>query len=437
LSRGNFGNGQGFPTDRTSAAVAAGLRLKWERFLFREQPRRYAAKVRSNSGNSRSGAAVSDKGGMTNRRPIALAALAVTGVLVGGCGMLGGLGGGRADSRAKAVPLQLEDAPAAPSDNYFAAADAPQKINLFGEFDDETPEPARPPGASGFAQLTYVDEGYDSDVTVDATGTWLAFASTRHQDRPDIYRQRIGSQSVTQLTADPADDAFPSFSRDGQKVAFASNRAGSWDIYVMDADGKNVTQITSGPTQDLHPSFSPDGRRIVFSRFGGRSGRWELWLADVEGGPRKMIGFGLFPTWSPDTSRDIIAYQRARQRGTRWFSLWCIELRDDEPLAPTEVAVSTNAAIVAPCWSPDGTELAFATVIEPVSEGQAGQQDVWTVRADGTDRRRLTDGIGTNATPWWAADGRVYFISDRGGTECVWSVAARGTNHSTAALPTD
>lgn len=86
----------------------------------------------------------------------------------------------------------------------------------------------------------------------------------------------------------------------------------------------------------------------------------------------------------------------------------------------TEVAVSSNAAIVAPCWSPDGGKLAFATVVQG-SKGM-GQQDVWTVDADGANRRRLTDGNGTNLSPVWAADDRVYFVSDRGGNESVWSV---------------
>jgi hypothetical protein len=51
-----------------------------------------------------------------------------------------------------------------------------------------------------------------------------------------------------------------------------------------------------------------------------------------------------------------------------------------------------------------------------------GQQDVWVIDADGGNRHRLTDGTSTCISPYWAADNRVYFVSDRGGHENVWSV---------------
>ena len=54
------------------------------------------------------------------------------------------------------------------------------------------------------------------------------------------------------------------------------------------------------------------------------------------------------------------------------------------------------------------------------------RQDIWTIDADGGNRQRLTDGNGTNLSPCWAADNRIYFISDRGGPECVWSVRTDG-----------
>jgi Tol biopolymer transport system component len=60
-----------------------------------------------------------------------------------------------------------------------------------------------------------------------------------------------------------------------------------------------------------------------------------------------------------------------------------------------------------------------------------GQQDVWVINADGTNRQRLTDGRGINAGPSWSADDRVYFVSDRGGTESIWSASAKSVSSPT------
>ncbi|HEY0007577.1 MAG TPA: DPP IV N-terminal domain-containing protein [Tepidisphaeraceae bacterium] len=299
--------------------------------------------------------------------------------------------------------------------------------NVFGELPNTPTDPRAGASEFGFQQHSFVDEGYDADPSVSPDGKLMVFSSTRHAQTTDIYLQKVSGLAVTQLTSDAADDAFPTFSPDGQRIAFASNRSGTWDIYVMDKSGRSITQVTSGQAHDMHPSFSPSGTQIAYCSLNSR-GQWELWTVDLSTSARKQIGYGLFPRWAPDSTRDVIAFQRARNRGGRWFSIWTCEIIDGEARSITEVTASANAAVVSPTWSRDGKQIAFATIVEPNSVDShgkpMGQQDVWTVNADGTGRHRLTDGRGINTSPFWSSDGRIFFVSNRSGTDCIWSVGA-------------
>ncbi len=319
----------------------------------------------------------------------------------------------------------------------------PPSVNVFGELDGIPTGPAKLIGDEGFQQHTFTDEGYDADVSVDPTGKWMTFASTRHSEKASIYLQRVDGTAVTKLTSDDSDNAYPTFSPDGKLIAFCSTRAGAWNIYVMDTDGRDTVTVTSGPAQCVHPSFSPDGTRLVYSCLGTRSNQWELWTVNLATNEKQQIGYGLFPSWSPDKTVDRIAFQRARQRGSRWFSLWTLDLVDGDAHRVTEVAVSSNAAIVSPAWSPDGKRLVFATILDPNRKTKTvknvkGEQDIWTIASDGTDRRRVTDGNGINLSPFWASDNRVYFVSNRSGNEAIWSVRpGTGTTFTANAGKTD
>ena len=64
----------------------------------------------------------------------------------------------------------------------------------------------------------------------------------------------------TRLTDSPAWDANPSWSPDGGRIAFASEREGDLEVYVMNADGSSQTRLTDDPDGDILPSWSPARR---------------------------------------------------------------------------------------------------------------------------------------------------------------------------------
>lgn len=277
-------------------------------------------------------------------------------------------------------------------------------------------------------QASFGQDGSDFDPDVSPDGRWLAFASTQHRLTSDIYLKPVRGSTVTQLTNDPAHDLMPSFSPDGARVAFASNRTGSWDIFVMSADGGQPVQVTSESSHELHPTWSPDGARLAFCRLSPASGRWELWMVQLDNpGVTRFLGYGLLPEWSP--SGDTIAFQRSRERGDRLYSIWTIDLEDGEVRRPTEIASSTETAFINPSWSPDGRRLAFSAVKPPESDIAGGlspmpaEADLWIVAVDGSSRIRLTGGAFVDLMPDWASDGRLYFVSNRAGIENIWSLA--------------
>ncbi len=315
---------------------------------------------------------------------------------------------------------------------HVLAAARASKINMFGDLGDFNNETYVTRNAISVKQHTFSDVGADFDPTIDYAGKRMAFSSTRHNQNPDIYVKAVDGVAVTQLSSDPSSDVQPAFSPDGTKIAFASDRTGNWDIWMISESGGQPVQVTRTPADEIHPSWSHDGKQIVYCSLPASGGQWELWIADVSGGSsRKFIGYGLFPEWSPVDNR--ILYQRARERGSQLFSVWMISLENGEPSYPTELAFSGEYAFTLPTWSPNGREVAMTSVSESgaMLHGQLSgiASDVWLMAGDGRGKMRLTDGHSTNYAPTFAPDGRIFFTANRDGTESIWSLRPSGPGY--------
>ena len=312
-------------------------------------------------------------------------------------------------------------------------------IGLYGELIAESADAGGQfDGGGNISQVSFATEGTCFDPDIDSTGTLLVFASTMHRETADIYTKSTTGQTITQLTRDPADDIQPAISPDGTNVAFASNRAGNWDLYVMSIDGGKTIKISSDADHELHPSWSPGGQLLAYCKFGSQSQRWEIWVVDWQRpSAPQFLDYGLFPEWCPDVAQSKILFQRARQRGSRFHTIWTMDYINGEAMYPTEIASASNAAVINPSWSPSGDRIVFVSVLEPDAEPnkRPSQSDVWMVRLDGTERTNLTKGQFANFQPVWGIDGMVYFVSDRSGVDNLWSVSTGRAINSTQPPP--
>ena len=274
-------------------------------------------------------------------------------------------------------------------------------------------------------------------------GDRIAFVSWYDGDQ-NIYLMNTDGSSVTQLTSDPfryfyifrnADDKHPAWSPDGKQIAFVSGRNASllspqaWsDIYVMDADGRNVVRLTGNHenvTRDTvygysHPTWSPDGKRIAFMS------KATIYVMNADGSnPIKVARVNLYYppssslSWSPDG--EYIAFQDDDPYDSSIFTI-----RAD---GSDKKQLLRNFIVWAgPAWSPDGKNIAFVgRDMSACSDCDAG---IYVIHPDETNLVKLANypSKAFNARGHqisWSPDGEHILLSD-GST--IYSMNADGSN---------
>ncbi len=146
----------------------------------------------------------------------------------------------------------------------------------------------------------------------------------------------------------------------GGRIAFATNRDGNYEIYVMNADGSDQRRLTNSPYEDRHPIWSPDGSQIVYATV--LLGRTEIYVINADGSQRRRLttSGGGGPVWSPDGAR--IAYPRYEPASDIW--VMNADGSDPQPLTQT----GNTAAVFGPDWSPDGSQIVCAVNTNPLQQ---------------------------------------------------------------------
>lgn len=165
-------------------------------------------------------------------------------------------------------------------------------------------------------------------------------------ENTDIYRARADGYGKPQrLTKHRAIDVSPSWSPDGKHLAFASDRAGTLQIYVKNVSSGQLRRLTFEGKYNASPAWSPDGRWIAYA---ARTGHYfDIYLADPETG-------------------DVIQLTE--------------HPRNEE----------------APAWSPDSRKIVFVS-------DRFGRKDLFSIDLTGRGLRRLTEGFGDCSGPTWSS----------------------------------
>jgi WD40 repeat protein len=219
-------------------------------------------------------------------------------------------------------------------------------------YSDGTPPPPNGPYPGNLPSGTAND--YNASYSPD--GTKIIFASDRFGGQELFIMNQTGN-SPTQLTSQGCTNESPTWSPNGRRIYWASNCDGDFDIYRADVaynydasystDARlvNIVNLTNNKSDDRFGRVSPDGKTIAFSS--NREGNWELYTVNTEngGGERRLTSNGA----------------------------------NDE----------------APTWSPDGQKLAFAS-------DRDGDYEIYTTNLDGSNVAQITNNTSQDRWPLWA-----------------------------------
>jgi len=249
-------------------------------------------------------------------------------------------------------------------------------------------------------------EGLDDTApTWSPDGQKIAFVSQRDGNR-EIYVMDAScgnpdgcSQDAVNITRHAADDWTPAWSPDGSQLAFSSLRDGSWEIYVLNTAcldtpevcKDSLRQITADGNLNISPVWSPDGSRFAYNS--KASGNWDIFTMTTDGANIRQIttasGNDLSPAWSPDGSQ--IAYE-ANQDGN--VEIYVIDANGTT--VPQNITNYSTANDHGPTWSPDGQMLVFYSNREDI------QWDIFSTTLDGQFVNNLTQTPNRDEqTPAW------------------------------------
>jgi len=212
------------------------------------------------------------------------------------------------------------------------------------------------------------------------------------------------------LTPEGEYDFSPTWSSDGKRIYFASERKGTKTLWYLDVDGDNLIRLTMGTGPESNPSISRNGTRMAYSTQNRERG---LVFVDLETGENsKMMGHQ--ENYMPSLARDgsFVVFVSDRWHTKR--DLWLQELTDGTLTGSARRLTNLPGTVSHPSVSPNGRWVAFYRIHE-------SKRDIWIVSTAGGQSKQITDHPAADIHPAWSPDGSMLaFRSERNGHGAIW-----------------
>ena len=244
--------------------------------------------------------------------------------------------------------------------------------------------------------------GEERQPSFSPDGNQVAFSwNGEKQDNFDIYIKDVGSGAQRRLTTAPEADSFPSWSPDGRTIAFVRERPG-WkgSVYLVSPLGppeRKVAEIGYRHWRTGRLPWTPDGKSLVISDLNSENESVELFLLSVETGERRRLTFGqekflgdIGPSLSPDGRALVFV------RELSWFlcDIYLLTLSEDfQPIGKPTRLTFENRLIWSPVWTLDGRELIFSS-----SSGPSSSPSLFRIAASGSGKPQRLAAVGENAS---------------------------------------
>lgn len=257
-----------------------------------------------------------------------------------------------------------------------------------------TPEPTNSPTAN-FLQLQEPQYSTPTPRTESISSPLqqgLVILSIYEAGFSHLFAYQDFAAPLTRLTSGPWNDITPAMSPDGRWIAFASDRSGPWDLYLLDLENGEVVPLTDSPHFEAAPSWSPDGSLIAYESFEQdfeikiRSAFDDQVLINLSQHPAADFQ----PAWSPIGRQMAFVSNRSGEP-----EIWLADFDKSGDDRFTNVSMNPEMQETNPTWSPNGQSLAWSALA-----GRNHSLFAWNQAEGGRY-------VGSGDWPAWSPDGQL------------------------------